>query len=371
MARKSKPTSTQGGLFGSGFSCPNLDALPLIMDPKGAYEVLAPGSVYQPVLLPPDQQHIDVGPGKLEKNEAQFVRDLIRFLYPAGNAPKSGQTPLLWGSREVWFKRNIEKDPRSFRLQVDDSDWFYPDFIVWILDWETRTQTFGFVDPKGLAIGAPAGWADYKIVCTLYMPHVVALQLHDTPVEYEGEAWRFRIRGVLVSTSPLEQLTLHGKFKVRDAMDYAAPPSEDDFQRARIVFQQSHSIAYIDKVLKLLLEDTPFDAIVATAARLRHAPESFTPMNELDYDLLLRLTEKSWNEAEFLDALMGDYLKPDAVGVFGGCVRKRRQRDLLDHARKGLLGLGAEKAASIAEHPTPCEELWKRKQTARPTGGPP
>ncbi len=59
--------------------------------------------------------------------------------------------------------------------------------------------------------------------------------------------------------------------------------------------------------------------------------------------------------------LLRDYLKPDAAGHFGGGVRNRRRGELLDYARKGLLGLGAEKAAAIAEHPTPCAELWRRK----------
>jgi hypothetical protein len=178
--------------------------LPLIIDPRGAYEVRAPGSVYQPVLLTPGQATIDVGPGKLDSNEEKFVRDLIRFLYPDGNPPKSDQTALKWGDKEVWLKRNIEKDSRSFRLKVDESDWFYPDFIIWILDKETKTQTFGFVDPKGLAIGATAGWGDYKIVSTIYVPHVMEQQLATSDQQV---VWDFRIRGVLVSTSSLEGLS--------------------------------------------------------------------------------------------------------------------------------------------------------------------
>jgi hypothetical protein len=36
----------------------------------------------------------------------------------------------------------------------------------------------------------------------------------------------------------------------------------------------------------------------------------------------------------------------------------------MGYAKKGLLGLGAEKAATIRDHSTPCEELWKRVQCA-------
>jgi hypothetical protein len=84
---------------------------------------------------------------------------------------------------------------------------------------------------------------------------------------------------------------------------------------------------------------------------------------EVDYDLLLRRQDApDGTETALLGALLRDYLKPDAAGLFGGNVRKRRRIELLDYARKGRLGLGAEKAADMAGHPAPCEELWKRKQ---------
>ena len=59
----------QGGLFGVSLSCPDIDNLPLIVEPQGAIEVLSPGSVYQPLLLSPSQDEIDVGPGKLDEHE--------------------------------------------------------------------------------------------------------------------------------------------------------------------------------------------------------------------------------------------------------------------------------------------------------------
>ena len=214
MPSKKPAQPVQGGLFGASLSCPDIDNLPLIVEPQGSIEVLAPGSVYQPLLLSPRQDDIDVGPGKLDEHEEAFVRDLIRRLYPAGNHPKSDKTPLKWGNKEIWLKRNLEKRDESFRLRVDDSDWFYPDFIVWILDYESRTQTFGFVDPKGLTVGAGGGWSDYKIVSTLYMPHVVERQLAASgqKVEFEGEEWTFRIRGVLVSTSSFASLSTQASF---------------------------------------------------------------------------------------------------------------------------------------------------------------
>lgn len=366
MPPKKKPLPvTQAPLFGSNLlSCPGMENIPLIVDPHvNAIEVLAPGSVYQPLLLSPRQDNIDVGPGKLDEHEEAFVRDLIRRLYPAGNHPKSEKTPLKWGSKEIWLKRNIEKRDESFRLRVDDSDWFYPDFIVWIVDHETRTQTFGFVDPKGLAVGAAGGWSDYKIVSTLFMPHVVERQLaaSDQKVEFEGQEWTFRVRGVLVSTSSLSSLVAQAKFKLRDEEGNDVSPTEADFKRGRIVFQKADT-AYIDDVLQLLTEDSVVDHLLRQSALLFDNSAYFAPSGELEHDLALRHDENIQTESEFVAALMRDYLRPDVKGQYGAWTSKNRRRLLMDYAAEGKWGFGGEKATDLRSHRTPCEELWKRKQ---------
>ena len=361
-SRKKPAQPKQSGLFGTSLACPDIDNLPLILEPQGAIEVLAPGSVYQPLLLSPAQDEIDVGPGKLDEHEEAFVRDLIRYLYPAGTHPKSDKTPLQWGEREIWLKRNIDKRDESFRLRVDDSDWFYPDFIVWILDYATRTQTFGFVDPKGLEMGTGGGWADYKIVSTLFMPHVVEWQLAENgaKVEYEGEEWTFRVRGVLVSTSTFAALTEQAKFHVHDETGKLVAPTEADFKRGRIIFQKT-SIAYIKDVLELLTMDSAVDTALQKSAEMFYNSAYFKPVGEMQYELALRRQEKQQTECEFVAALMRDYLKPDANGQLGSWPTRNRRSELMDYPTGGRFGFGAEKVSALRAHPAPCEELWKRK----------
>lgn len=363
MQSKKPAQPVQGGLFRVSPDCPDIDNLPLIVDPQGAIEVLAPGSVYQPLLLSPRQDDIDVGPGRLDEHEEAFVRDLIRRLYPAGDYPKSDKTPLQWGHKEIWLKRNLEKREDSFRLRVDDSDWFYPDFIVWILDHEARTQTFGFVDPKGLTLGAGGGWSDYKIVSTLYMPHVVEQQLAASgpKFEFEGNEWIFRIRGVLVSTSSFENLSTQAKFYIHDAEGKLVAPSKADFMLGRIVFQTPDT-AYINHVLALLTQDTIIDDLLRQSAALFHSNTHFNRSGELQHDLALRHDEHSQTESEFVASLIRDYLKPDDKGLHGSWAIKTRKLQLMDYAAEGKWGFGAEKVPYIRDHPTPCEELWKRKK---------
>ena len=375
MPPKAKP-SLQEPLFGNNLlTCPGMENIPLIVDPHvSAIEVLAPGSVYQPLLLDPRQEHVDVGPGKLDEHEEAFVRDLVRRLYPAGDHPKGDQTPLKWGpgGRQIWLKRNIEKRDESFRLRVDDSDWFYPDFIVWIIDPATRTQTFGFVDPKGLTLGAGGGWSDYKIVSALYMPHMVERQLAaiGQKVEFEGEEWTFRVRGVLVSTSSLASLSAQAKFNVNDpdgADGARIAPGEEDFKRGRIVFQKPHAQdkgAYIDDVLRLLTEDSIIDDLLGLTARLFDNQTYVIPSGELEHDLALRHDESSLTESEFVAALIQDYLRPDASGSHESLARRRRHNQLHEYAAASKWGLAGESSAALHKHPTPCEELWKRKKKA-------
>lgn len=366
MNSKKVKQAVQNGLFGASLSCPDIDNLPLLIEPQGSIEVLAPGSVYQPLLLSPTEDNIEVGPGKLDSSEEAFVRDLIRRLYPSGNHPKSDKTPLKWENKEIWLKRNIEKRDDSFRLRVDDSDWFYPDFIVWIVDYETRTQTFGFVDPKGLTIGAGGGWLDYKIISTLYVPYLVERQLASAgkSVEFEGEEWTFRVRGVLVSTSSFASLSTQAKFNLYDEDGKLVAPNEADFKRGRIVFQKSNA-TYIDDVLQLLTVDTDIDHILSRSALLFDNSAYFTPSDELEHDLVLRHDESAQTESEFVAALMRDYLKPDGRGQHGSWVSKNRRRQLLDYASEGKWGFRGERAADIRDHPTPCQELWKRKKQTK------
>lgn len=358
MKKKNQPAPLQGGLFGTSLDCPDMANLPLIVDPQGEIEVLAPGSVYQPLLLSPKQDNIAVGPGTLNGEEERFVRDLIRFLYPSGNHPKSDKTPLLWQGKEVWLKRNIDKEPRSFRLRVDNSDWFYPDFIVWILDHKTRTQTLGFVDPKGLALGTTQGFGNYKIVSTLYMPHVIEQKMDGLPLLWEGEEWSFRVRGVLISTTSYLCLKEQAKFYVRNGTDGESPPEEVDFNRARIVFPSDKS-GYIETVLKLLTEDNELDKLLKDTARLFHAPV-FEPSHEAAYDLALRQASAKGSESEFVAGIIKDYLKPDAKGAYGTYPQALARLKLMDYAKTGVFGIGEEKVPFFRDHPTPCEALWNR-----------
>lgn len=336
MARKktsTKAAPVQGGLLGSELTCPDVAQLPLVSDDQGKLEVLAPGHLYQPMLLKSRTGDIDIQPGALDDNERRFIADLVKRLYPDGSAPRALGAPLKWGSREIHLRRNLDKDPGSFRLRVDDSDWYYPDFILWIIDREKRAQTFGFVDPKGLYSQVPGGWGDHKVVSTTYMPFVIEQQLGvaGRNIDIDGEQWQFRIRGVLLSTSSWDQLRQQAKFKVSDATGSDATPTKDAMRRGRIVFQED--AGYIEQVLDLLVEDSDVDMLLERAAVLFHSDAPPQPRDHRDAYLHIERRRHPESHGLFAERVLKDLLLCTDFSTLEGAATHRASADYVRLAK--------------------------------------
>lgn len=336
MARKkigAKTVPVQGGLLGAELSCPDVAQLPLVSDDQGKLEVLAPGHLYQPMLLKSRTGDIDIQPGALDDNERKFVADLVRRLYPDGSAPRALGAPLKWGMREIHLRRNLDKDPGSFRLRVDDSDWYYPDFILWIIDREKRIQTFGFVDPKGLYSQVPGGWGDHKVVSTTYMPFVIEQQLGvaGRNIDIGGEQWQFRIRGVLLSTSSWDQLQQQAKFRVSDARNIDVTPTKDAMRRGRIVFQEG--AGYVEQVLELLISDSEVDVLLERAAVLFHSEVPPPPRDHRDAYLHIEHRRQPDMQGPFAERVLKDLLLCEDFSTLDGAATHRASADYLQLAK--------------------------------------
>lgn len=85
----------------------------------------------------------------------------------------------------------------------------------------------------------------------------------------------------------------------------------------------------------------------------------------MDYDLALRNSDGKQTDSEYIDSIICDYLKLDALGSFGRVASERCRLELLKHAKTGRFGFGGEKASQINENATPCEALWKRMKEIR------
>ena len=326
---RTAPAPMQAGLLGGEISCPSVDHLPLIIDAGGKLEVLAPGHLYQPLLLRPDSSDITIYPEGLDPNEQKFVADLVRRLYPDGSPPLALGAPLKWGSREIHLRRNLDKDPGSFRLRVDDSDWYYPDFIVWIIDREEKIQTFGFVDPKGLYSAVSGGWGDYKVVATTYMPHVIEQQLGvaGREIDINGERWTFRIRGVLISVSSWVLLQQQAKFKVSTADGRDETPTKEAMRRGRIVFNED--AGYIEQVLDLLVNDNEIDALLKRSAAIFHSGESPEPRDHKDAYLHIERLRQPDADGPLAERVLKDLLHCVDLATLEGAATSRATSDYI------------------------------------------
>ncbi|MCO5760177.1 MAG: hypothetical protein NHG36_01520, partial [Chromatiaceae bacterium] len=198
-------------------------------------------------------------------------------------------------------------------------------------------------------------------------PHVVERQLkaRGERVNYQGQTWNFRVRGVLLSNTPYDSLARHDKFNLNGDTGGQIPPDWADFRRGRIVFQRP-DIHYIPDILDLLTTDGEIDRLLARIACLYDPQATFTPASEIDYDLALRYDESPRSETEYVADFLRDYLRPSASGELGQLARERRRGQLLRYTHPGgVLGFGGEKASAIRDLPHPCEELWRRKRQRR------
>jgi hypothetical protein len=263
--------------------CQAIDALPCIMAGNDDLVVRVPGSTYQPLLIKPQEgSKCSVSPGAMNETEARFVRDLIAWLCPDGNYPDLEQ-PLQWHGKEIWLRRNLDRHDDSFRLDFEGSDWFYPDFLIWIVDRKQRIQTLGFVDPKGMREGVEGGWADYKVLCTLYQPHVIEQRLAEAGqvLILDGEPWAYRLRGILLATSDAAS-GWRSKFTIDRADGTQGEPEPDELRLGRILYQPpsyqptTPDKSYIQDVLSCLETDTSLDGIMRQCVKLQPNTDSQT-----------------------------------------------------------------------------------------------
>lgn len=368
MPRRNANPPDQPGMFGGTLACPDVQQLPVITAATaGQFEVLAPGSVYQPLLLePPQGDDWRLHPGTLNSEERQFVDDLVRHLYPAGEPPKALGAPLKWGEREIYLRRNLDREPGSFRLRVDDSDWYYPDFILWIVDRAAHVQTFGFVDPKGLMSQVRGGWGDYKMVSTLYLPYVVeqALYRDGAVVDHDGEPWIFRIRGVLVSTSSFANLVGEAKYKARDDQNSDVALDKAAFRRGRVVFQEGPD--YIADLLDLLLNDTELDRVMQRAATVSHPPERFDPLGQIDYYLMNERERFPESDCSYVEQVTKQLLLSSDIANLAGAATRQARGELAELQARASQG-HSRPGSKISDPNAPnalFEAIWRIKHPA-------
>lgn len=105
-------------------------------------------------------------PTPLNKGEQLFVQNLRDYLHTEGNT--------LLGSRQLYLLRNLS---RGRGVGFFETENFYPDFILWIVDGDRQSITF--IDPKGLAMLTPNDFSHPKIALFRKLRDEIGPKIHN------------------------------------------------------------------------------------------------------------------------------------------------------------------------------------------------
>ena len=241
--------------------------LPLITDANtGSVLVYTPGHLYKPSPIEVEGIGKAASPGALIQTEKEFVSRLIRHISPdfAQDSDVQQQIPaaLRHGKLEFFLGRNLERSHDATRLRMGSEDWFYPDFIFWVIDHSLypEHQTLAYIDPKGLTMGMRGGWNNHKVLCFVYKLVEITQQIKH-PHDEHGVAVQFAMKGVFISTTRKEDLQDASRqtleFHVYDDQGAKHFPSYEDFASAGIFFAErpdhvEHMMAYLERGPSLL-----------------------------------------------------------------------------------------------------------------------
>lgn len=346
-----------------------VDGLPLITDhATDRLLVYTPGHLYTPSPVAVDGIGKAVGPGALIASERTFIARLIHHLDP-DHAQREAVIKRLpaaiqQGQREYFLLRNLDRSPEGTRLRLASENWFYPDFIFWMLDHATQpeTQRLCYLDPKGLEMGTRGGWNHPKILCFVYKLVEIAGQLQN-PHNRNGQPVQFTLKGAFISTTQREDLakTTAGsqEFHVYDDTGNKVFPGYDDFARAGVFFAEKAD--HIERLMThLLAGDSLLDQVMQHAAAANALPDDALPADEIGCFFRYLLRRNGNTLAVALGELVRYALTARDLDHVIAQLQRESRKQLQPYLKKGVIHKmtgGVEDVERIAQ---PCRTLLER-----------
>ena len=247
------------------------------------------------------------------------------------------------------------------RFRVGESNWFYPDFIFWIIDRSTRpeTQTICYIDPKGLEMGARGGWSNYKLLSFLYKLAEVGRQYSDAQLE-DGTPVRLRFKGAFISTSKHAQLSqaAASEFGVLDNDGGTRFPTVEEFGRAGIFFSDRPD--HIERMMEWLGSGSSvLDQAMVRASSTLDSQEPSCPADEIGAFHLYQLRKLSSRVEAALAELVRYSLTADTLDQVVERMQAFARKELLPFLSTNK-GLKERIMGSIADPmgiANPCQAL--------------
>lgn len=363
---------TTADLFGQSLhENSGAEGLPLITNSAGQTCVFVPGHLYKPNPLLAEKIGKITGPGALIDSERRFLASLIKHLGGESQVtPEQIPAAIKQGQVEYFLLRNIDRSPGATRFRVGDSNWFYPDFIFWMIDRSThpQTQTLCYIDPKGLEMGARGGWRNHKLLSFIYELVKIGRRF-PTAVVGEGTPVKLRFKGAFVSTSNYPQLqdamSKSQDFHVygSDQQDSQHFPSIGEFGRAGIFFDTEPN--YIAHMMAWLCEgETVLDRVMASAVAANELPENALPADEIGAMFRYELRRHNDQIELALAKLVRYTLSATTLEQVVVRMQAKARKELLPHLieKKGVIERLAGKITDPASIQNPCQVLYQWQQ---------
>jgi hypothetical protein len=176
--------------------------------------------LYQPLIYLQRNQYKEVlaiKPVPLMKGEYDFINDLKSF---------HSSNSAFFEDKELFILRNTSRKGLGFF----ESNYFYPDFIMWI-NFNDK-QYITFIDPKGLR--QTQGLTDAKLQLHKKLKVEIAPKLNDTSI---------LLNAFIISNTPLDEIS-HWK----------GQESIKDFNVNNVFFQKEQKEKYVELILEKILE---------------------------------------------------------------------------------------------------------------------
>ncbi len=308
----------QSDLFGQAHvPDEGVSGLPLVTNPGGKSLVFVPGYLYKPAPL--DIQRLGkAGPAALNDTEHQFLQALIRHLGAEKQVSPDQLPAAIKGEHSEYFLlRNIDRAPGATRFRVGYGNWFYPDFIFWIVEHAQtpQMQRLCYIDPKGLEMGARGGWLNHKLQCLIFKLAEIG-QAYPNATLNDGSQVNLRFKGAIVSTTPHAQLqgdpATRASFEVFDDQGKRHFPSQSEFAQAGIFFAES--AAYLGQMMQWLSrDDSVLELVMRQAAMALALPENTPASNEIGAFVLCLRLQHADNINAVLDQLIRRCLNAKSV----------------------------------------------------------
>jgi len=357
-----------GDLFGQSAAPGDNGAagLPLITNPAGAACVFVPGHIYKPNPLHIEPISKVAGPGALIDSERKFLANLIKHL-GGDSQVKKEQIPaaIVQGQTEYYLLRNIDRSPGATRFRIGEGNWFYPDFIFWIIDHATepQTQRICYIDPKGLEWGARGGWSNHKLLCFTYKLVEISQTFPKATLE-DATPISLRFKGAFVSTSSYEQLkaamAASPEFQVYGDDGTPVFPSLEQFGRCGIFFADRTD--YIRQMMAWLNgNESILEQAMARAALASGLPADQIPSDEIGAFFLYELRRNAGKIEPALAEIVRHSLTASSLQQAEARMQLRARKELLPFLSE-IRGIAARLTGGIANPAAiadPCRTLYR------------